>query len=163
MLDANSPPPFLILRTQATASREITIMRVPDPPIINNVKATSVQDQPIVGSLTAIDLENKPLTFTLACPPRNGTLEFLDTMSSSTGDVPFRYIPDPQSSGTDSVLVIASNGEALNAGVVRCWALTALACFTCLLCLGEARKAYGPEALPEIDSFRCGDVWSNDL
>ena len=90
---------------------------MPDPPVVTEVKATSLQDTPVIGTFSAIDLEQKPLTFSLGCQPRYGRVEFLDSVKP--GEVPFRYIPDEKSFGTDSFTILADNGEVVNAGLVR--------------------------------------------
>ena len=87
--------------------------------MVDEAVVTGLQDTPVVGILSASDPEGKPLTFSLGCKPRFGTVEFLEpTGDGSSGEVPFRYVPDDKAFGTDSFLFIASNGEAINAGLV---------------------------------------------
>ena len=71
---------------------------------------------PITGTLSAIDPEGRPITLSLGCKPTRGTVE----LGEPTGDgqIPFTYTPDEQSFGEDTFLFIASNGEAVNAGLV---------------------------------------------
>ena len=102
---------------QATAKRNITIRHVVDPPIVTEVKAAGLQDMPITGLLSAIDPEGRPITFSLAdCQPAQGTIELGEPTAG--GKIPFTYTPDEKSFGLDSFLFIASNGEAVNAGLV---------------------------------------------
>lgn len=82
-------------------------------------QAVLLEDGAFQGQLTAVDPEGQATSITLAmrCLPRHGTVELLPG-GSRPGAVPFRYIPDPQFSGTDSFAFIASDGEADAAGLV---------------------------------------------
>ena len=71
---------------------------------------------PITGTLSAVDPEGRPITLSLGCQPTQGTVEMGE--STAEGRVPFTYTPDEQSFGEDTFLFIASNGEAVNAGLV---------------------------------------------
>ena len=102
---------------QTTVSRNITIKPVTDPPLVAEVKATSLQDTPVIGTFSAIDQEQKPLTFSLGCLPRQGQAELRDSIVP--GEVSYQYIPDEKTFGTDSFVVLVNNGDVTNAELVR--------------------------------------------
>ena len=84
---------------------------------MEEVKSVGLQDTPVVGTLSASDPEGRPLTLSLGCTPKQGIVQLGEP--TSDGQVPFTYFPDDKSFGLDSFLFIASNGQSLNAGLVR--------------------------------------------
>ena len=88
-----------------------------DPPVLEPQSLTVDEDGVIVGTLSAYDPEGGLVTFSLGCPPRFGTIEFLDPIEEGT--IPFRYTPFPEVSGTDSFVFLGSDGSAVGSGLVR--------------------------------------------
>ena len=88
-----------------------------DPPVTEAQSLTVDEDGVILGTLSAFDPEGGLITFSLGCPPQFGTIEFLDPITE--GEIPFRYTPFPEVSGTDSFVFLASDGSDVGAGLVR--------------------------------------------
>lgn len=101
---------------QGSATKVIAITPTNDPPVPKDQEITLLEDGVIQGTLEAFDPESDPLSFSLGCPPQHGQVELLAGHPSGWND--FRYIPDPNYSGSDSFVFIASDGEAGSAGLV---------------------------------------------
>ena len=100
----------------ATATVSVTVTGANDAPSTGFFIGVTDEDTPISGSLPAGDPDGDALTYTIASPPKNGTLT---SFNSSTGE--FTYKPNPDYSGFDDFTFTVSDGKATSpdAGVVR--------------------------------------------
>ena len=96
----------------ATATVNVTVSPVNDPPVANDGSATGPEDSPIEIMLAATDVDGDALTFFIVTPPLHGTL-------NAVGGNRVIYTPAPNYSGSDGFIFRASDGHASADGVVR--------------------------------------------
>ncbi|WJH41457.1 Ig-like domain-containing protein [Aliirhizobium terrae] len=90
----------------STYTISITVNAVNDAPVGSNDAITVVEDTPFDGELPpASDAENDPLTYELGTQAVNGTV-------TVNADGIYRYVPNPNFSGSDSFTYTVSDGLA---------------------------------------------------
>lgn len=86
-----------------TATVDLTIIPVNDPPLANDDSVTTLEDTPVAITLTGSDAEGDGLTFSVVTGPDHGVLE---------GAVPdLSYTPNPGFSGSDCFTFVANDGQ----------------------------------------------------
>jgi VCBS repeat-containing protein len=88
----------------APATVTITITPVNDAPVLNNQTVMLAEDTPTAINVTATDAEGDALTYQLLQAPSHGSLS--GTLPNVT------YTPNANYHGTDSFVVVASDGKA---------------------------------------------------
>jgi len=88
----------------APATVTVTVLPNRPPTASGPPVVTTDEDVTVSGQLYAVDFDGDPVTFGVHTPPAHGTL----TLSSSTGH--FVYQPDPDFSGDDGFVTVATDG-----------------------------------------------------
>jgi len=89
-----------------SATVNITMEKVNDVPMANNLSITTLKNTNLSITLTGTDVDNNTLTYTLTSTPSNGTL---------TGNAPnLTYTPNSDFDGSDTFKFIASDGTLVS-------------------------------------------------
>ncbi|MEM1079797.1 MAG: tandem-95 repeat protein, partial [Pseudomonadota bacterium] len=81
----------------------INVAPVNDAPVLEDVAISTPEDSAITGEILGTDVDGDILTYRLADPASNGDVTLLS-------DGTYRYVPDPDFSGTDSFVVEVDDG-----------------------------------------------------
>jgi VCBS repeat-containing protein len=118
----NGPDEFIYSATDGSlasspAQVSITVVSVNDPPVANDVSASTMEDESVTITLSASDIDSGPLTVAVT-DPEHGTLLTVIPISSFVWQV--AYIPDANFSGPDSFTykVTDDGGADSNAAAV---------------------------------------------
>ena len=88
----------------ATATVNISVTPVNDPPVASALPVTTLEDTPVSGVVTATDVDGDALTFAKSSNPSHGTV-----VVNPNGT--FTYTPALNYNGPDSFVVVVSDGN----------------------------------------------------
>jgi VCBS repeat-containing protein len=88
-----------------TSTVNIGVTPVNDAPVAGNQNLTTPEDTPINGQIGASDIDGDSLGYSVSGAPVNGSV----TLNPATGS--FVYTPNPGYNGSDSFVVIVSDGN----------------------------------------------------
>ncbi len=91
--------------TLDTATVNVTINPVNDPPVANSTSISVTENTSYTGQLSATDTESNSLTYTLVAQAAKGTVNI-------TASGQFSYIPQQNTSGSDSFAFRVSDGSS---------------------------------------------------
>jgi hypothetical protein len=96
-----------------TATVDITVTGIQDPPAATDQSLTTPEDAPLLVTLTATDIDSQcPLTFSIVDPPATGTLSPITNEQCTTGSATAEvtYTPNPAATGIDTFTFTANDG-----------------------------------------------------
>lgn len=94
--------------TSATATVDITVSPVNDPPEAFDTSATT--SGPVAIAVSGFDLEGAALTFSVASQPSVGSVNFFSSTGSDSASI--TYTPQAEWEGIDTFTFVANDGEA---------------------------------------------------
>ncbi len=89
-----------------TATYDITVIPVNDPPVANNGSFSTAEDTALNGTLSSSDVDGPSTTYTILANPIHGTIS---GFNPATGD--FTYTPNSNYDGPDSFTFKANDGS----------------------------------------------------
>ena len=92
---------------QNTATVNVTVTPVNDPPVATALPVTTLEDKPVNGTVTATDVDGDALTFSKASNPVHGTV-------TVNANGTYTYSPAADYFGADSFTVTVSDGNGGN-------------------------------------------------
>ena len=107
---------------QNTATVNVTVTPVNDPPVATALPVTTLEDKPVNRTVTATDVDGDALTFSKASNPVHGTV----TVNASGT---YTYSPAADYFGADSFTVTVSDGNG-----EQCYCNSKCNCHTCERC-----------------------------